>query len=393
MQSPHHIHIFMISVENFCWVLYENLFRPSGLDCWYYHPRGTQDDLIRTEFRDLGYKSDYNHVLFHFEGEPLWSHNLGPYDSMPIAWTHKNARILANSEISTVKKHIIQSRGFIDWYFFYHGFAALDWYRDTQHIAQRQPKNAFLSFNHIFGQRSYRLALLARLLDKNIAHKGSISFHATVEQVWAELQDPDTRLSRPSVDLIQNNISSLTDLPWRLDNVLINGDLSARCGHQEYDLWQNSLWHLVNETVFYDQKLHLTEKIFKPIVSHRPFILVAAPGNLKYLRSYGFETFGQWIDESYDDIQDPDQRLDAISHQITLFAHMSPDDLLDVYHDMMPVLEHNKQHFFGHFRKIIVEELVNNFDQCIRIWNNARIDGRELNMITDLDSVKKILLK
>ena len=184
----------------------------------------------------------------------------------------------------------------------------------------------------------------------------------------------------------------MASLPWRVDDVPINGDLSARFGHREYRLWQSSLWHVVNETVFYEPKLHLTEKIFKPIVAQRPFILVAAPGNLAYLRSYGFQTFERWIDESYDDLQDPDQRLDAIANEIERFAHMSLGELHDVHQDMMSVLDYNKKHFFGEFRKIIVGELVDNFDQCIRIWNNGRIDGRDVPLPADLKSVKKLLL-
>ena len=45
------------------------------------------------------------------------------------------------------------------------------------------------------------------------------------------------------------------------------------------------LFHIVTETIFYDNKLHFTEKVFKPIVARRPFFLVGAPGNLAYLKS------------------------------------------------------------------------------------------------------------
>ena len=63
---------------------------------------------------------------------------------------------------------------------------------------------------------------------------------------------------------------------------------------------QESFLYVVTETCYWERKCHLTEKIFKPIVSRMPFILVGPAHNLKYLRSYGFETFGRWIDESYD---------------------------------------------------------------------------------------------
>jgi len=383
----------MISVENFYWILFENLLEPVRLDCWYYYPWGTKQNLIRGKLKTYESSRDFNHVFFHFDQEPLWSDQLGSYDFEKAANSSKLVRILANSEHSEFKTDICKSRGFVDWYFFYHGFAALDWYRDCKYVHQNHPiKNAFLSLNHVFDQRSYRIALLVRLLDKKIAHKGSISFYAQSQDIRNELQSASTRLSEYSRLLIQEHMSSLDSLPWKIDDVPINGDLSARFGFNELRLWQSSLWHVVNETVFYEPKLHLTEKVFKPIVAKRPFVLVAAPGNLAYLRSYGFQTFDRWIDESYDSIHDPDQRLDAIAKEIARFASMSMAELRHVHEDMRSVLDHNKQHFFGKFQEIIVSELVDNFDQCIRIWNNGRVDGREIALHPDLELVKSILL-
>ena len=335
-----------------------------------------------------------NHVLFHYDQEPIWTDSFPYYDSLYPAWSNKLVRILANSEHSQTKQAVCRQRGMLDWYFFFHGFAALDWYRDTQYVSlQHNIQDAFLLLNHVLDHRAYRAALLCRMLDQDIVGCGSISFHGTQTEIIAELNNPHTRLSNISRTMIQTMLPRLADLPWQLDRVPVNGDLSARFGHQEYALWQRSLWHMVTETVFYDPKLHLTEKTFKPIVAQRPFVLVAAPGNLAYLRSYGFQTFDRWIDESYDMIQDPDLRLDAIVTEIARFAHMSVQELRDIQQDMQSVLVHNKQHFFGAFRDIIVAELVDNFDHCVRRWNNGRVDDREVPLHRDLESVKQILLR
>lgn len=382
----------MISVENFYWILVKNLLEPSGLDCLYYYPFGTQDNLSQNEF--VPWRKNQSHVLFHFDQEPIWTDNFRLYDDVLDTWGRKIARILANSEHSQIKKQICQARNFSDWYFFYHGFAALDWYRDAQYMEQEyQIKKTFLSLNHVFTKREYRVALLARLIDKDVVDKGAVSFHAKFSDISAEFCNPQTQLSQPSRILIQRHMDKISSLPWMLDHVPIDGNLSARFGHQEYKLWQSSFWHLVNETVFYESKLHLTEKVFKPIVAKRPFILVAAPGNLAYLRSYGFKTFDCWIDESYDSMQDPDHRLDAITNEIARISCMSENESRELYEDMRPTLEYNKHHFFGKFREIIVSELVDNFEQCINIWNNGRVDGRELTVPHDIEAIKKILLR
>ena len=386
----------MISVENFYWALYENLLGPSGIDCWYYFPFGTTQNLSGVgQFQDWRVKQP--HVLFHFDQEPLWQNNLGDayeINSMTANST-KILKILANSERSEIKKTVCRERSMLDWYFFYHGFAAHDWFRDTRYLGDCiKPSKVFVSLNHLTQhKRNYRLALSARLMAKGLEHHGSISLHTTRDQCEHEINRPDTNLSNTSRCLIsQHMIEKSVPLPLILDRHEIDSSFSARFGREEYNLWQKSFLHVVNETVFYDKKLHLTEKIFKPIVSMRPFILAAAPGNLQYLKSYGFRTFDRWIDETYDSIEDNDSRLDAITDQIEILCNMHPHALHDMLNDMHDTLIYNKQHFFTNFKKIIIDELVDNFDTCVRIWNNGRIDpDRRILCNIDMSKIKNVL--
>lgn len=387
----------MISVENIYWVIYENLLKPHELDCWYYYPWGTKTHLsLAGEFQSYYRKYHANHVLFHFDQEPLWENNLGDlYDNTMMAWSWKIVRILANSEHSDHKRILLKQRQMLDWYFFYHGFAALDWFRDARYIQHDHDiQHTFLSLNHITNEkRSYRLDLVSRLVEKNIIQKGLVSFHTSVDQILQEIQNPYTLLQPSSINRIQKYLCSRQDLPWNIDKIKIDGNLSARFGNQEYALWQSCFLHVVNETVFYQNKLHLTEKTFKPIVCERPFILAAAPGNLAYLKSYGFQTFEPWIDESYDTINDPDLRLEAVTNEIQKISRLSNPQLHDVYHDMREILQFNKRHFFGEFRTKIVDELLQNFETCIRVWNNARVDGRRLDADIDFRHVRQLLLQ
>jgi len=388
----------MFSVENFYWILYQNLLKPTGLDCWYYYPWGTKHNLSRAgEYQPYYRKQHANHVLFHFDQEPLWSDNLGRlYEiEQPLTWSTKVVRVLANSEHSQLKTHIVKSRQMQDWYFFYHGFAALDWYRDTRYLNDEIIiQDAFLSFNHVISSpRSYRIDLIARLIELGIDRKGKISLHADNQQILDMVSGAQTNLSQSSIQRIMDTMLSKKDWPMVLDQILINGDLSARCGHKEFALWQASLLHVVNETVFFEPKLHLTEKVFKPIVAQRPFVLVAAPGNLAYLRSYGFQTFGDWIDEGYDTIDDPDLRLQAIAKEIAKLSNLSQQQLRKLGQEMHSVLNYNKCHFFGEFRQMIVNELIDNFETMIRVWNNGRVDGRQISVHPDLDSVRHLLAK
>jgi hypothetical protein len=387
----------MISIENFYWILYEHLLKPSGLDATYYYPFGTRQYLSRAdEFKPNMIPKGQHHVLFHFDQEPIWDDNFGRlYDGLvQEAWSQKLLRVLANSEHSDLKKTICKRRGHLDWYFFYHGFAALDWFRDSQYVVdQHEISNVYLSLNHLVtGRRAYRLALLCKLSQHRVLDKGAISFHCSQENILEELRSDDTYLALHDVKTIAEEIGRI-QLPRQIDHVEPSGLLSARFGHREYKMWQRSFVHLVNETVFYDKKLHLTEKIFKPIVSLRPFILVGAPGNLAYLKHYGFQTFSDWIDESYDLESDPEKRLNMIASEVSRLCQKPLGELRSLHKEMMPVLEFNRQHFFGNFRRIIVDEMVENFDACVRIWNNGRVDGRQRPRCPDLEHVKQLLLR
>lgn len=329
---------------------------------------------------------------YYFDQEPIHAASV---DNLFIFSSSKLLQILANSEISNVKKTVCQELNYQDWYYFFHGFAALDWYQDAQYFDQNIDwDRPYITLNRLHtNDRSYRLNLVARLADQKLLDQGHVSLHLghTEYGTWQqELANPDTRLSIDACNMIAQHL----DQPLTLDCETSTGSLSADFGHREFELWKSGLWHIVTETVFYHDKLHLTEKIFKPIVAQRPFMLAAAPGNLAYLRSYGFQTFDRWIDESYDTIEDPDLRLQAIVDQTSRLCAMSNAELRQMHQEMQSVLEHNFNHMWTTFRHHIVNELVDNFERSVKLWNHSRMDEKELPLQNiDLARVKQILLR
>lgn len=384
----------MISIENLYWVLYETLIKPTKLAVRYFYPFGTIDYLSIDEFHPFTPPMHNAHVLFHFDQEPIDQHTdhvlLKAHDGNRF----KSPMLLANSEHSAVKKKICREYNMLDWYFFYHGFAALDWYRDAQFVdTDQEINNHFCSLNRtVTGDRAYRMILIAHLASRNLLQFGSVSMHATSQDIDSEINHVYSKLSDQDKILIVQELRHKANLPLVADHVTVDGSFSARFGVHEFRFWQRSFMHLVTETIFYHDKLHLTEKIFRPIVSQRPFVLVAAAGNLAYLRQYGFRTFGNWIDESYDNEPDPHKRLCMIVDQVNKVCALSMKELALMLSDMRSVLDHNKRHLFNEFRHIIVNELVDNFDQCIRLWNNGRID-RLQSRHPDLALAKQVLLR
>ena len=120
--------------------------------------------------------------------------------------------------------------------------------------------------------------------------------------------------------------------------------------------WNTSFLHVVSETVW-QEKIHFTEKVFKPVVLHQPFVVLQAPGSLAYLRSYGFKTFDKWWDESYDTIEDPAERMQAIADIVNSIGAKSLEELETMRMEMASVLEHNFRHFYENIPAICLDEL------------------------------------
>jgi hypothetical protein len=387
----------MFSLDNFYYTLYKNLVEPLDLDCHYFYPYGSTaiTDLVRlNRIYRHGFLNRENFVLF-YDQEPLFTKNLDQLISNTTLTVYKyqpmtmnpTTNILANSEHSIEKDKICQEHGFADWYYFSHGFLCLDWYRDYQYIPniENQPSKLFITFNNLVTkERSYRLNLVTELVKSGLADQGHVSCRLSdVNGTWKdELISTNSLLTKESKIQIYHAFKNFnTDLT--IDTGHAGGDSSAKFN---IELQQSGLWHLVTETVFYHNKLHLTEKIFKPIVAQRPFILVGAPGNLAYLKSYGFETFDQWIDESYDNETDNDLRIQKVVNQLSKFSGFTQSDILDLQNEMRPVTEHNFNHFYTDFKEKIVTEMLFNFEKCL---DQQRISYKQI----DFKAIKKRFLQ
>lgn len=305
-----------------------------------------------------------------------------------------NFHLLANSEKGAYKNNLLKKYKFYDWYFFYHGLAALDWFRDYQYLQfpETNITKIFMSLNHLLSKkRSYRLTLLSYLKELDLDKYGYISSpNLDKNLVQQELLDKHSLLSTSSKKhIFQHLLPTATNMV--LDNQTEYDSASASIIDSKFSL--GALWHIVTETVYYEERLHLTEKIFKPIVMKRPFILVGAVGNLEYLRSYGFKTFDQWIDESYDYEPDPDIRLQKIVNEVKKLCALPDYKIFQMFNEMQSVLEFNREHFYNNFKTIVIDELIDNFKRAVMLYNNDLSERFRIpDQVLDFDKIRKILI-
>ena len=403
----------MFSLDRFYTILHDNLVSKftNGRSVYFY-PFGTYQDCnflenkidtvapaIEPFNRSWHVQKSWLHCYF-FDQEPHYDYTLPIIKKSQLQPGHftgpSRVNLLANSEHSELKRNFIKASGYHDWYYFYHGFAALDWYRDFQYFEPgsfNQFDKVFICYNHLTSKyRSYRLHLVSNLLEQDLVKSGSVSlFHAGWQKT---IEDPDNPLDNRARVKIYKQLRNVSR-PLIIDTETPSGALSAGVN---FDSLTSALFHVVTETVYFQDKLHLTEKVFKPIVARRPFFLVAAPGNLAYLKSYGFRTFDRWIDESYDQEPDHYARIEKITFEIAKLCAMSPELLKQMHKEMQEVLEYNFTHFYTQFKDLIVDELVDNFAHILCQINNGRQPGNHSRFhqrfeLEDqyLDEVKKRL--
>jgi|GEM_PF-3466237 len=114
---------------------------------------------------------------------------------------------------------------------------------------------------------------------------------------------------------------------------------------QHGDVQLESYFEMVTETHFNDDTmLYITEKTLRPMFRLQFFLHLGAPFVLKTLREMGFRTFSPFIDESYDEIVDAQQRMSAILAEVDRLCSMSKEELHAMYVSMWDIFEHNFRH-------------------------------------------------
>ena len=244
-------------------------------------------------------------------------------------------------------------------YYFHHVFVSHDWFRgvefDARLVAPKKRKlnKKYISFNRLTSNRRvYRSLFISELIRRDILDQGYVSYNDVCP-------DNDQNYAKNLLDAVNEKLITNTMATEAVGNIS-RAPLPLRIDYQGEKYIPNSSFvlsavpetqesfvYVVTETCYWEQKCHLTEKIFKPIASRMPFVLIGPAHNLKYLRSYGFQTFATWIDESYDAIEDPVLRMQAIGQVLEDLCKLSLPELENMLSRMADVLEYNYNLFYS----------------------------------------------
>ena len=328
---------------------------------WNQYVDKSHSDLLYLE------SSQINHqISLHLRG--LVHTNL--YDHVLLVHSEKNSK-----EVDTYSKN-----GFLPVYYWSHAVIAADWFRYAEHDPVLDYNTVtftkdFLIYNRAWSStREYRLTFDDRLVQARLASYCRTSF----APVDSGVHYSQHKFVNPDLAIVRTDLEKM--LPPNTH------DSHASADYNNLDYAQTGM-EIVLETLFDDSRLHLTEKSLRPIACGKPFMLVATAGSLKYLRSYGFETFSNLIDESYDLETDPVARLTAVIQEMTRISALNPSDKIVLWNQLHRIAERNKQRFFSDkWQASIIQEYVDNMNHAL-ITMNQNCTGKHWKQFQDLDRV------
>jgi hypothetical protein len=280
--------------------------------------------------------------------------------------------LLLHSEQRSNNLKAYQKNQYITIYYWCHALLARDWFRYAEYInINKKTVKTFLVYNRAWsGTREYRLKFADLLIDHNLVDDCQTS---------VGLVDQDTYYK--NYKFTNSQWQPLHHLEQYFQNNLSSSTSSADFTVEDYCATDIEV---VLETLFDDNRLHLTEKSLRPIACGHPFILAATHGSLQYLRNYGFRTFNDIIDESYDLIEDPEKRLQAVVLTMKQITAWTKEEKQYKMRLLQEIAEYNKQHFFSvDFFNQILNELKENLTTAFTLFNSIKSSNQWVNRWSD----------
>lgn len=281
--------------------------------------------------------------------------------------------MLCHSELNSPELDKYERSGFVGVYYWSHALICREWYRHAtsdpflDHRHNHYHK-CFNIYNRAWtGSREYRLKFTDLLVRHNLDQHSNLKFSPYQDGIYYR----DHQFKNQKF-LLDNTLD-------HLDPNLSSSDSSA--AYDKLDYGSHAI-DVVLETLFDDPRVHLTEKTIRPIACGKPFILVAAAGSLDVLRNYGFDTFDDLINNSYDQVTDPLERLEAIVCEMKRISDLDTKQQKKLWNDLHVRAAENKKIFWSQdFADRITKEFDDNYqaarEKCLqhmtgKNWINFR---------------------
>ena len=231
---------------------------------------------------------------------------------------------------------------------------------ETNNIVTDFSKNrkySFLCFNRKL--KDSRILMISFLLGKN--YNGLLSYDTNYIENLNFEQDTIKFLNPKYSDVLKVGFKKMLETKKSIIDVNSYENHNALIIDNK-KLYEESYFSIVTETSTYYDQIRFTEKIFKPIINYHPFIVFGPPHILEKIKMYGFKTFSDFWDESYDLETDRFKRFEKITNIIDDLVTMSENKWDDLIEKMQDILIHNRNVLKNYLYSLKVDEFKNNLN-------------------------------
>ena len=237
---------------------------------------------------------------------------------------HPNVVMFLNGQLNWPLQHAHSSDCM---YFFW---STCDFYRTFPNLLQELDGDRTRTFDVLLGRRKPHRDAIYRAVDHernwvtyfNHGDEHDMRKYDTQNFIW-----PDHLLPRP------DHAINFTVQEVQVDGVIVSlSQIIPR------DIYRDTRYSLVAETVNENSFSFFTEKIVKPILAQRLFIVASGQYYLRNLRNLGFRTFDGVIDESYDLEANDETRMELMLEQVHRLENI---DHKQLEKQIQIIVEHN----------------------------------------------------
>jgi hypothetical protein len=204
-----------------------------------------------------------------------------------------------------------------------------------QDIVMHNPKHVFLLYQR--KPRRHRVELTELLTEQGLIHRGIVTLGSNKNSNydWSEgLKFKPVLIEDLPSDYKHNGKHD--DFEGIPNDLVTLGRL---------DIWKNHFLNIVSETEFNNwDPTFVTEKTWKPMIGLRPFVIHGQRDIYNWLQRRGFKTFNHYW--SHVPCETGEDQHGNVLSVIKFLCDKNCQELQDMYADMMPDLEYNRNRFF-----------------------------------------------
>lgn len=196
---------------------------------------------------------------------------------------------------------------------------------DEDDILLRDIRYKFINYNR--KPKPFRVSLVELIKEAGLDKYGIVTLGKGENNELIKVTE--------KVEKVHDDLSNDQDIEGIPNDIMTLGDLNY---------WNHHFLNVVSETeINPDVDMFLSEKLFKPMIGLRPFIVYGNAETHQFLNDNGFKTFDHWFPF---DLRTQDNLDTNIIKTLKWICGLSNEKLQEMYNNMLPDLRHNKERFF-----------------------------------------------